>query len=110
VRDGRILGRRYGRRLRGRLGQPLDRDQHAGARDRAERPHREAQSQLVSGGLLCVEFLLPFAIWQTALYRIDQWDTRIVEMLNDMPWLIFLGIISSDHVPCRDVPVSASSG
>jgi hypothetical protein len=54
-----------------------------------------AQAQLVSGGLLCVEFLLPFAIWQTALYRIDEWDPQIVQMLNDMSWLMFLGIISS---------------
>jgi hypothetical protein len=54
-----------------------------------------AQAQLVSGGLLCVEFLFPFAIWQTALYRIDEWDPQIVQMLNDMSWLMFLGIISS---------------
>ncbi len=54
-----------------------------------------AQSQLVSGGLLCVEFLLPFAIWQTALYRLHEWNPETVQMLNDMAWLMFLGIISS---------------
>lgn len=54
-----------------------------------------AETQLVSGGLLCVEFLLPFAVWQTALYRIHERDAAIVQMLNDMAWLMFLGIISS---------------
>ena len=54
-----------------------------------------AETQLVSGGLLCVEFLLPLAIWQTALYRLHEWSPEIVQMLNDMCWLMFLGIISS---------------
>jgi hypothetical protein len=54
-----------------------------------------AETQLVSGGLLCVEFLLPFAVWQTALYRIHEREAAIVQMLNDMAWLMFLGIISS---------------
>lgn len=54
-----------------------------------------AETQLVSCGLLCVEFLLPFAIWQTALYRITEWPPQTVQMLNDMAWLMFLGIISS---------------
>jgi hypothetical protein len=42
-----------------------------------------AESQLVSGGLLCVEFLVPFAIWQTALYRLHEWNPETVQMLND---------------------------
>lgn len=54
-----------------------------------------AETQLVSGGLLCVEFLFPFAIWQTALYRIHERDAATVQLLNDMCWLMFLGIISS---------------
>lgn len=54
-----------------------------------------AETQLVSGGLLCVEFLLPFAIWQTALYRLQEHDPRTIQLLNDMAWLMFLGIISS---------------
>jgi hypothetical protein len=54
-----------------------------------------AETQLVSCGLLGVEFLIPFAIWQTALYRIHEWDPKTVQMLNDMSWLMFLGIISS---------------
>lgn len=54
-----------------------------------------AETQLVSGGLLCVEFLLPFAIWQTALYRLPERDPKTIQLLNDMAWLMFLGIISS---------------
>jgi hypothetical protein len=54
-----------------------------------------AQTQLVSGGLLCVEFLLPFAVWQTALYRIPQRSPETIQMLNDLAWMMFLGIISS---------------
>lgn len=66
-----------------------------------------ANASLVSGGLLCVEFLLPFAIWQTALYRLHEWDPRMVLMLNDMSWLMFLGIISSAcvQVACLGVCV-----
>jgi hypothetical protein len=65
-----------------------------------------AQTQLVSGGLLCVEFLLPFAIWQTALYRIDEWDPETVQMLNDMAWLMFLGIISSACIQVASLGVA----
>jgi hypothetical protein len=54
-----------------------------------------AQTQMLSGALLGVEFLMPFAIWQTAAYRIGHWDPQIVQMLNTMAWLMFLGIISS---------------
>jgi hypothetical protein len=65
-----------------------------------------AQTQLVSGGLLCVEFLFPFAIWQTALYRIDEWNPETVQMLNDMAWLMFLGIISSACIQVASLGVA----
>lgn len=65
-----------------------------------------AQSRLVSGGLLCVEFLVPFAIWQTALYRLHEWSPEIVQMLNDMAWLMFLGIISSACIQVASLGVA----
>jgi hypothetical protein len=65
-----------------------------------------AESQLVSGGLLCVEFLFPFAIWQTMLYRLDEWDPETVQMLNDMGWLMFLGIISSACIQVASIGVA----
>lgn len=54
-----------------------------------------AETQLVSGGLLCVEFLIPFAIWQGALYRLDEQDPRTIQMLNDVAWMVFLFVIAS---------------
>src|SRR5918992_3527372 len=65
-----------------------------------------AQTQLVSGGLLCVEFLLPFAIWQTAAYRIDEWSPETVQMLHTMAWLMFLGIISSACIQVASIGVA----
>lgn len=65
-----------------------------------------AESQLVSGGLLCVEFLVPFAIWQTALYRLHEWNPETVQMLNDMAWLMFLGIISSACIQVASIGVA----
>jgi hypothetical protein len=65
-----------------------------------------AETQLVSGGLLCVEFLLPFAIWQTALYRIHEWSPETVQMLNDMAWLMFLGIICSACVQVAAIGIA----
>jgi hypothetical protein len=71
-----------------------------------------AEAQLVSGGLLCVEFLLPFAIWQTALYRIHSHSPEMVQTLNDMAWLMFLGIISSAcvQVACLGVCILLDKG
>jgi hypothetical protein len=65
-----------------------------------------AETQLVSGGLLCVEFLLPFAIWQTALYRVGEWSPETVQMLNDMAWLMFLGIICSACVQVASIGIA----
>lgn len=68
--------------------------------------HVLAQTQFMSGGLLCVEFLLPFGIWQTAAYRIDQWSPETVQMLNTMAWLMFLGIISSACVQVASLGIA----
>jgi hypothetical protein len=64
-----------------------------------------AETQLVSCGLLGVEFLIPFAIWQTALYRIHEWAPKTVQMLDDMAWLMFLGIISSACVQVASIGI-----
>jgi hypothetical protein len=64
-----------------------------------------AETELVSCGLLGVEFLIPFAIWQTAAYRIHEWAPRTVQMLNDMAWLMFLGIISSACVQVLSIGI-----
>ncbi len=53
-----------------------------------------AQTQLISGGLLALEFIIPLMIWQTAAYR-PEIDPTIIRMLNDLGWIMFVGVISS---------------
>jgi len=53
-----------------------------------------AQTQLISGGLLALEFILPLMIWQTAAYR-PEIDPTLIRMLNDLGWIMFVGVISS---------------
>ncbi|HTK61456.1 MAG TPA: hypothetical protein VL595_03735 [Pseudonocardia sp.] len=53
-----------------------------------------APTQLISGGLLALEFILPLMVWQTAAYRPDI-GPILIRMLNDMGWLMFVGVISS---------------
>ena len=53
-----------------------------------------APTQLISGGLLALEFILPLMVWQTAAYR-PEISPVLVRLLNDMGWLMFVGVISS---------------
>ncbi|ORV54567.1 hypothetical protein AWC05_18425 [Mycobacterium florentinum] len=50
-----------------------------------------AFAQMVAGACLILEFLFPLLVWQTAAYRNDR-DPAIVQTLNDLGWLPFLGI------------------
>lgn len=52
-------------------------------------------TQLISAGLLSLEFIIPLMIWQTAAYRLDDTSAEIVRMLNDLGWIMFVGVISS---------------
>src|SRR5581483_9149477 len=45
-----------------------------------------APTQLISGGLLALEFILPLMVWQTAAYR-PEISPVLVRLLNDMGWL-----------------------
>jgi hypothetical protein len=54
-----------------------------------------ANVQLVSAGLLSLEFIIPLMVFQTAAYRVDAGSARLIQMLNDMGWLMFVGVISS---------------
>jgi hypothetical protein len=53
-----------------------------------------AQLQLILGSLLTIEFLIPVMIWQSAAFRPGS-DPETVMHLNDMAWLIFLGLVST---------------
>jgi hypothetical protein len=54
-----------------------------------------ASTQLVSAGLLSLEFIIPIMVWLTALFRFDEESARLIQMLNDMGWLMFVAVISS---------------
>jgi len=53
-----------------------------------------AFAQMLSGACLIVEFLFPLLFWQTAAYRGGR-SPQLVQMLNDLGWLPFLGIACS---------------
>src|SRR5262245_46520845 len=41
-------------------------------------------TQVVSAGLLSLEFIVPIMVWLTAAYRFDLESARLIQMLNDM--------------------------
>jgi hypothetical protein len=47
--------------------------------------------QMISGACTLLEFILPPLFWQTAAFRVDR-AASIVQTLNDLAWLPFLGI------------------
>jgi hypothetical protein len=53
-----------------------------------------AQLQLILGSLLTIEFLIPVMIWQTIAFRPGS-DAETAMHLNDMAWLVFLGLVST---------------
>lgn len=54
-----------------------------------------AITSVLSGVCLCIEFIIPLMIWQTAAYRPTPERIDIVHTLNDMSWLMFVGVVSS---------------
>ena len=54
-----------------------------------------ASTQIVSAGLLSLEFIIPVMVWLTAAFRFDEESARIIQALNDMGWLMFVAVISS---------------
>lgn len=65
-----------------------------------------ASTQMASAALLSLEFILPLMVWQTAAYRVGPGDERLVQMLNDMGWLMFVGVISSAVVQFASIGVA----
>jgi len=63
-------------------------------------------TQLISAGLLSLEFIVPLMVWQTAAYRVDSNSAEIIRMLNDMGWLMFVGVISSAVVQFGSIGVA----
>jgi hypothetical protein len=54
-----------------------------------------ASTQMASAALLSLEFILPLMVWQTAAYRLNDTSAQMIRMLNDMGWIMFVGVISS---------------
>jgi hypothetical protein len=54
-----------------------------------------AMTQLGSGVALSIEFIMPLMVWQAAAYKPSPERLFIVSVLQDMGWLMFVGVISS---------------
>jgi hypothetical protein len=54
-----------------------------------------AMTQLGSGIALSVEFIVPIMVWQAAAYHASPERTFIISVLQDMGWLMFVGVVSS---------------
>lgn len=54
-----------------------------------------AVTQFGSGVALSLEFIVPIMVWQAAAYRPSPERLVMISMLNDMGWLMFVGVISS---------------
>jgi hypothetical protein len=54
-----------------------------------------AMTQLGSGIALSLEFIVPIMVWQAAAYKASPERLFIISVLNDMGWLMFVGVISS---------------
>jgi hypothetical protein len=53
-----------------------------------------AYLQLVLGALLVLEFIIPLMVWQAAAFRpLD--SPQITQRLNDLGWLMFVGVVST---------------
>ena len=65
-----------------------------------------ASTQMASAALLCLEFIIPLMVWQTAAYRVDHTSAEIIRVLNDMGWIMFVGVISSACVQFASIGIA----
>lgn len=56
-----------------------------------------ALAQAISAAVTMVVFIFPMLIWQAALYRSER-SPGTIQMLNDLAWFQFLGIVSTGMV------------
>jgi hypothetical protein len=65
---------------------------------RIEGPHAPlALAQAISAAVTMVVFIFPMLIWQAAAYRPER-SAETIQMLNDLAWFQFLGIVSTGMV------------
>jgi hypothetical protein len=65
-----------------------------------------AITQVAQASLLSLEFIIPLMVWQTAAYRPSPERVHLVYMLNDMGWLMFVGVISSAVMQCATLGIA----
>jgi len=65
-----------------------------------------AITQVAQASLLSLEFIIPLMVWQTAAYRPSPERIHLVYMLNDMGWLMFVGVISSAVMQCLTLGIA----
>lgn len=53
-----------------------------------------ADVQLILGGLLAIEFIIPLIVWQAAAYRPLE-SVVMTHRLNDLAWILFIGVVST---------------
>jgi hypothetical protein len=54
-----------------------------------------AGTQITSGAVLSLEFIVPVMVWLTAAYRPSAISPSTSRMLNDMGWIMFVAVIST---------------
>jgi hypothetical protein len=63
---------------------------------RIEGPHSVlAGTQITSGAVLSLEFIVPVMVWLTAAFRPAAISPSTSRMLNDMGWIMFVAVIST---------------
>jgi hypothetical protein len=57
-----------------------------------------ADVQMVSCGLLSLEFITPIGVWMAASFRFDAQTPLVTQALNDLGWILFITVIWSIEV------------
>jgi len=62
-----------------------------------------ATTQVTSGAVLSLEFIIPFMVWLTAAYRPSSITPAMSRMLDDMGWIMFVCVISTVMVQIASI-------
>jgi hypothetical protein len=54
-----------------------------------------ADTQMVSCGLLSLEFITPIGVWMAASFRFDKRAADVTEAIHDIGWILFVTVIWS---------------
>jgi hypothetical protein len=57
-----------------------------------------ADTQMVSCGVLSLEFITPIGVWMAASFRFDNRAADVTEALHDLGWILFVTVIWSAWV------------